>query len=192
MTDTSPVLTENPCIEVSINSNCNESADTFQVQLQYTEGMCGRNQTEFTQSTDHYSLGEDYKQCVPLTEPGKFCYSAQVYHNGVVVGSTEPQQLILLLCNISSLNFKGVIITTSMRELIPGEEVAHNTILVLQCDVGYIPANGSEFLNLTLQCVNGTVIPLSAHRCNQQVIFSYVYTVLSYMYLYSYTLLDLL
>ena len=160
MTDPSPTLNENPCIEVSINRECNESADSFQAQLQYRMGMCEGGDSEAvqapTQSINNCSLSEGYTTCIPIHETGAICYTAQVYHNGtsVVVGRTEPQQLLLLPCNTSSLGFEGA--TINMGEVTPGDEVAHNVMLKLQCDAGYNLARGS---NLTFRCVNETIQP---------------------------------
>ena len=156
MTDPNPTLNQSQCIEVSVNSNCNESAESFQAQLQYTEGLCV-SEVVFTptQSTSSYPLSKDYKTCVPFNHTGTICYSALVYRDGVLVGRTERQQLILLPCNTSSLNFDGAII--NMGEVMPGEEVAHNTKLELQCDTGYSLTSGSE--SLIFRCVNGTIQP---------------------------------
>ena len=167
MTDPSPILTERQCIKVSINSFCNESADSFQVQLHYTEGTCAMQAP--TKSTDIDTLSENYIQCVSIKAVSTICYSAEVYHDGIEVGRTERQQLILLPCNTSSLNFEGVIV--NMGEVMPGEEVNHSTILELQCDTGYNPASGSEFL---FRCVNGTIQP--APRTNNTLCTSSIGT----------------
>lgn len=156
MTDTSPTLTESQCIDVSINSFCNESGDSFEAQLHYTEGVCVSNGTEvFTnRSTDKYKLGKDYVKCVPIKETGTICYSAQVYHDGVVVGRTEPQQLILLPCNTSSLNLEHQVVINSTIGLISlGDKVVHNTRLFFQCMMGCDLSGQSQ-----TRCVNGTFV----------------------------------
>ena len=162
--DTSSVLTEEQCIEVSINSFCNESIKSFQAQLQYMEGMCNRDDTTTKSNllTTNYTLYENYSTCIPISVMSNTCYSALVYHNGVLVGKTIPQQLILLPCKTSGLNFDGVMVNSSMGEILPGdlEEVIHDTKLELQCQEGYIPANdGLEFPSI-ICCLNGTFQPV--------------------------------
>ena len=153
MTDTIPTLTKSPCIEVSINSNCNESADSFQAQLQYTEKMCGIDQVE----TDRYALNEDYRVCIPISAMGNVCYSALVFHNNVIVGIKEAQNLILLPCNISSLNsVPGVVINSTMGEIAQGDEVPHNALFEFQCELGYSFVDAE---NNQTRCVNGTFEP---------------------------------
>ena len=149
-TDPSPILTERQCIEVSINSFCNESADSFQVQIQYFEGNCERNVTIFI-LTDNYTLNESYSQCVPINMAGTVCYRARVFHNFEVVGVTKAQQLTLLPCDTNSLNVlrgSGVIISNLYMGQ---EEVHHNTVVKFGCN--------SYELNQT-RCINGTFQPV--------------------------------
>ena len=151
MTDTIPTLTERQCIELSINRFCNESTDSFQAQLQYTEGLCAvSNKTELF-STDNYTLEENYMTCIPINEAGVICFSAQVYHNSVVVGRTEPQQLTLLSCNLNSLHDLGVIISHVGQ----GAVVPHNTVVDLWC-------YDFSLLEQT-RCVNGTFPQLDSN-----------------------------
>ena len=153
MTDPSPILTERQCIEVSINSFCNENEGSFQAQLLYTEGMCGKNATIATSTNNSDPLDKNYTFCVPINETGTICYSALVYHNSVVVGRTEPQQLILLPCNTSSLNLNHakVVINSTMGIVYQGDEVSHNTILFFRCVMGCDLSGPGQ-----AHCVNGT------------------------------------
>ena len=151
MTDTSPTLTERQCIEVSINSYCNESADMFQAQIQYAEGTCDRNGTEFT-STNNYTLYENYRQCVPIIKTGNICYSARVFHDGRIVGSTKVKQLTLLPCRMNTLQESGVIVSTVQGRNGPREVVPHNTAVEIWC-------YDFSILNRT-RCANGTFVPL--------------------------------
>ena len=149
-TDPSPILTERQCIEVSINRFCNESANSFQAQIQYFEGSCERNSTVFV-STDNYTLNESYRQCVPINLTGTICYRAIVFYNIEVVGATKAQQLTLLPCSTNSLNFlqgSGVIISNLHMGQ---EEVHHNTVVKFGCN--------SNELNQT-HCINGTFEPV--------------------------------
>ena len=155
-TDTRAALNESQCIEVSINRFCNESADSFQAQLQYMER---RNDTTSAESSilrrTFYALDENYTTCVPITETEKnVYYSAQVYHNGVVVGRTEPQQLILLPCNTSSLNLQDDIVVYSIPvgAVNLGDEVVHNSVLFFVCRVGCDLSGPNQ-----TRCVNGTL-----------------------------------
>ena len=148
---------ERHCIEVSISSNCHERADSFRARLQYTQGICGQNETILIQTiNDTLAIGT-YSTCIPISETETICYSAQVFSDGVEVGRTNAQQLTLLSCNTSSLNFKGVMLNSSMGEITPGEEVAHNTVLKLQCDMGCNPATSNKILNIEVRCFNGTL-----------------------------------
>ena len=154
MTDTSSTLTERQCIEVSINNNCNESADSFQAQLQYTEGMCGNNTALFI-STENYTLNEKYRQCVPIHATGTVCYKARVFHNSMVVGATKAEQLILLPCSTNSFIFlqdNGVLI---MNVYSGQEEVPHNTVVKYWCDRNSFRSEPSQ-----TRCINGTFEPL--------------------------------
>ena len=150
-TNASPTLTERQCIEVSINSFCNENADSFQVQLKYAEGMCGAFDDIDAVSipTSNYPRTENYTTCINISAIGSICYSALVYHHGVVVGRTEPQQLILLPCDTSSLSEFNVHVAGSKTRV--GKEVPHYTLLNLEC-------KGCSLCGiLQTRCINGTM-----------------------------------
>ena len=154
MTDTSSTLTERQCIEVFINSFCNESADSFLAQLQYTEGMCGNNTAPFI-STENYTLNEKYRQCVPINVTGTVCYKARVFQNSMVVDATKAQQLQLLPCFTNSFIFlqdNGVLISNVYSGQ---EEVPHNTVVKYWCD-----RNGFLSELSQTRCINGTFEPL--------------------------------
>ena len=160
ISDSSLALTERQCIEVSINNLCiNESADSFQAQLQYTEGMCEDGETESSltlTNTDIYPLDESYRQCIPVNMT-LACYSTRVFQNNEIIGTTEFQQLILLPCNITIINLRdahGIVINSSTHDITPNEKVPHNTLLQFHCTLGY-DFNG---INQT-RCINGTFEP---------------------------------
>ncbi len=164
MADTSLTLTKNQCIEVSINQLCNESADSFQAQLQFADGACGESRLNKTIG-NYTMLQHDYKTCIPVgTDP--ICFFAVMFHNGVEVARTGSEELILLQCstsNISSVYNNGVTVTnsTTMEVVLQGTEVLHNTVLSFQCDL-LCKLMGTN----TTRCVNGTFESLlneSAH-----------------------------
>ncbi len=164
MTDISSTLMIRQCIEVSINQQCNESADSFQAQLQFADGACG--ESTLNKTTENYTLQHDYETCIPVgTDP--ICFSAVMFHNnGMEVARTGSQELILLQCNtsyISSVYNNGVTVTnsTTMEVVLQGTEVLHNTVLSFQCDL-LCKLMGTN----TTRCVNGTFESLlneSAH-----------------------------
>ena len=158
VSDSRPALTERQCTEVSINRLClNASAESFQAQLQYTEGTCENGETESSLTlinTDIYPLDESYRQCIPINIT-RACYSARVFHNNEVVGKTEFQQLTLLPCNITTQRAgHGIVINSSTHNITLYEEVPHNTLLQFHCNLGY----DFSGINQT-RCINGTFEP---------------------------------
>ena len=156
MAGISSTLTTEQCIEVSINQQCNESADSFQAQLQFADGAC-QNTSITTNRTENTILQNDYETCISVgTDP--ICFSAVVSRNGVEVARTGSQELILLPCNTSTLspNYDtGVQLTNSSGiHISPGVNVSHNTVLYLQCSTCTLMETN------TTRCVNGTFEPL--------------------------------
>ena len=150
MADISSTLTTEQCIDVSINQQCNESADSFQAVIQFADGACEKSRT-----TETYTLQHDYRTCIPVgTDP--ICFSAVVFHNnGMEVARTGSQELILLQCNtsyISSVYNNGVTVTnsTTMEVVLQGTKVLHNTVLSFQCAL-LCKLMGTN----TTRCVNG-------------------------------------
>ncbi len=153
MANTSATLTKSQCIEVSIDKQCNESADSFQARLQFADGACGEN--TLNKTIGNSTLQNDYETCIPVgTDP--ICFSVVVSRNGVDVARTESQELILLQCNtsnISSVYNNGVTVTnsTTMGVVPQGMTVLHNTVLSFQC-TPLCALMGTS----TTRCVNGT------------------------------------
>ena len=155
MADTSLTLTEKQCIEVSINPQCDESADSFQAQLQITDGMCGNDSDIANTTSNHtrYTLRDDYGVCIPVGVDS-ICYSPIVFYNGLEVGKIKKEELVLIPCNTTNLdlsNSTGIHVQVSS-----GVDVPHNTRLYLQCDLLLSPISGGEDKT---RCVNGTFIP---------------------------------
>ncbi len=156
MAGISSTLTTEQCIEVSINQQCNESADSFQARLLFADGAC-QNTSITINRTDNTILQNDYETCIPVgTDP--ICFSAVVSRNGVEVARTVSQELILLQCNTSTLspNYDtGVQLTNSSGiDISSGVNVPHNSMLYLQCSTCTLMGTN------TTRCVNGTFEPL--------------------------------
>ncbi len=156
MADVSPTLMIRQCLKVSINQQCNESADSFQAVIQFADGACQNNGS--IKTTEKYTLQNDYETCIRVgTDP--ICFSAVMSRNGVEVARTVSQELILLQCNTSSLspNYNtGVQLTNSSGiHISPGVNVLHNTVLYLQCSSTCMLMGTN-----TTRCVNGTFEPL--------------------------------
>ncbi len=157
MTDISSTLTTKQCVAISINQQCNESADSFQARLQFADGAC-QNTSITMNRTENTILQNDYETCIPVgIDP--ICFSAVVSRNGVEVARTVSQELILLQCNTSTLspNYNtGVQLLTnsSSMDISPGVNVPHNSMLYLQCSTCTLMGTN------TTRCVNGTFEPL--------------------------------
>ncbi len=159
MAGISSTLTTEQCIEVSINQQCNESADSFQARLQFADGAC-QNTSITTNRTENTILQNDYETCISVgTDP--ICFSAVVSRNGVEVARTGSQELILLQCNTSTLspNYNtGVQLTNSssmpMMDISSRVNVPHNSMLYFQCSTCTLMGTN------TTRCVNGTFDPL--------------------------------
>ncbi len=155
MTDISSTLATKQCVAVSINQQCNESANSFLTGLQFSDGTC--QNTGSIKTTEKYTLQNDYETCIPVgTDP--ICFSAVVSRNGVEVARTGSQELILLQCNTSTLspNYNtGVQLTNSSgMDISPGVNVPHNSMLYLQCS-----STCTLIGTNTTRCVNGTFDP---------------------------------
>ncbi len=152
MLDASFAVTLSRCIEVSINSNCEERSDTFQAQVQFIEGTCGSD-SEIT-NTGNYTLQEDYTTCVPIIANTN-CYSIGIFHNELELGRTE---LVPMPCILNTSNSTRVNINSTIGEIQPGTEVIpHNTILYLSCDI-----HCTLDQNQT-RCANGKFQPSISH-----------------------------
>ena len=155
MIDPSSAITPDQCIEVSINSHCDERSDTFQAQVQFIEGSC-ESDHELTNTTSNYTL-EDYKTCVPVVA-GTICYSTVIFHNELELGRTERQELILLPCILKTSNSTRVNINSTIGEIPRGiEMIPHNTKLYFFCDFNCTIDQSQS------RCANGTFQPSISH-----------------------------
>ncbi len=156
MIDPSSAITPDQCIEVSINSHCDERSDTFQAQVQFIEGSC-ESDPELINTTSNYTLQEDYKTCVPVVA-GTICYSIMIFHNELELGRTERQELILLPCILKTSNSTRVNINSTIGEIPRGiKTIPYNTQLYFFCDF-----NCTIDQNQSL-CANGTFQPAISH-----------------------------
>ncbi len=159
MVDTSPTLQERMCIDISINNQCNGSANLFHAQLQYAEGYCN-NDTVFLETNKTFN--PLYEICIPVLDPENelICFAIIILNANTQakVGQTQKQQLVLLQCNSSDL-FQGsselVRVNSSDGEIEPGTSVPHNTVVQLSCSSGDFVGD----VNKT-RCVNGTFDPV--------------------------------
>ncbi len=97
MTDTSPTR---QCIEVSINQQCNESANSLQAVIQFAECAC--EESRLNKTIGNYTMLQTDETCISVGTDHSICFSAVVSRNGVQVASTGNQELILLPCNTSN------------------------------------------------------------------------------------------
>ncbi|XP_064385616.1 uncharacterized protein LOC135334390 isoform X2 [Halichondria panicea] len=156
--DLSQVLTEQ-CVQISISSFCKKSAASFQVQLRFSRGFCKDNAAETTKQ--NYTLQENYMTSIP-TENFSNCFSVVVFNDGMEIGASDQQQLILSECNTSSINASGVWFNSTMGRVSLGDSVLHNTQLDIHCNPDCRMPVGD---NNTL-CVNGTFEPAGDAQCD--------------------------
>ncbi len=156
--DLSQVLTEQ-CVQISISSFCKKSAASFQVQLRFSRGFCKDNAAETTKQ--NYTLQENYMTSIP-TENFSNCFSVVVFNDGMEIGASDQQQLILSECNTSSINASGVWFNSTMGRVSLGDSVLHNTQLDIHCNPDCRMLVGD---NNTL-CVNGTFEPAGDAQCD--------------------------
>ena len=156
MLDTSSAVTPDQCIEVSINSHCDERSDIFQAQVQFNMGSC-ESDPELTNSTNNYTLQDGYKTCVPVVA-GTICYSIVIFHNELELGRTERQELILLPCILKTSNSTRVNINSTNGEIPRGiEMIPHNSTLYFSCDRNCTIDQSQS------RCANGTFQPSISH-----------------------------
>ena len=129
-----------------------------------------------------YGLDESYTTCIPVVErERKVYYSAQVYYDGVEVGKTKTQELILSSCNTNSLNIQGEVAIFSIPEGVVnlGDEVAHNSALrftcMMSCDL--IGQNQTRCVNGTFES-NLTSAPSIQCICSQEGKYLPIYMVI--------------
>ncbi len=155
MLDTSSAVTPRQCIDVSINSHCDERSDTFKAQVQFIEGTC-ESDGELTNSTSNYTLQEDYKTCIPVVAD-TICYSTVIFHNELELNRTERQELVLLPCILETSNSTTLKISSTIGNIPPGiERIRHNTMLYFSCNDSNCTLINSQ--NET-RCANGTFQP---------------------------------
>ncbi len=155
MIDPSSAVTPDQCIEVSINSHCDERSDTFQAQVQFIEGSC-ESDPELTNTTNNYTL-EDYKTCVPVVA-GTICYSTVIFQNNVEVDRRKRQELVLMPCMLETSNSTRLKINSTIGNIPPGiEMVPHNARLYFFCGDPNctLISNGPN----QTRCANGTFQP---------------------------------